>query len=155
MVFLTYKANAEEMKRRILMLCLMGIPSLACHTAQEVSQRSAAFKPVVKKPEKDTLRLVKNDSTSYDLIVLDPGYESYLKSIARPKWYYSHRFYKTQNLLYVNEWNLRHNNPQRYDPSFYTTYIDYQATIDYGLQLDYKLYNYFQFIRYRYGIRLR
>lgn len=142
------------MKRPILILGLSGTLLLGCRAMREYSKSASPSETPEKKVKTDTLRLVKTDGREYDLIVLDPGYETYLKSIARPEWYHTNTFYKTQNQFYVAEWNRRHDNPMQYDPDFYATYIDYRPDIEYGLRLNYKLYNYFQFIRYRYGIRL-
>ncbi len=143
------------MKKVILILSLSALLTHACHTIHAISKSQAAVKIPEKPVKSDTLQLVKSDGNRYDLIVLDPSYETYLKSIARPDWYHSNSFYKTQNLFYVAEWNRRHEDPMHYDPDFYSTYIDYRPDIEYGLKLNYKLYNYFQFIRYRYGIQLR
>lgn len=63
------------------------------------------------------------DSVEYELIVLDPKFESWLAT-QPPATFYSQQYYETWNQQYVTEWNHRHNNPLRYG-SFYETYIDY------------------------------
>lgn len=92
------------------------------------------------------------DSTEYSLIVLDPSYESYLATQPSVD-FYSQQYYENWNNQYVMEWNMRHLNPLRYG-SFYETHIDYDSNEDYGLDLNYRLYNYFLFIKDRYGIVL-
>ena len=83
------------------------------------------------------------DSVEYELIVLDPGYDSYL-IMQPPMQYYSQQYYERWNWRYVTEWNARHMQALRYG-DLYETYIDYRPEIDYGLELNYKLYYYFRF----------
>lgn len=106
------------------------------------------------KTEENSLSFEKNDEDEYDIIVLDPQYESYLRSIARPMNFYSESYYKNRNQIYVNEWNLRHSQPFNYDPDFYALRIDYEPTMDYGINLEYKLYNFFEFIKWKYKVDL-
>ena len=93
-----------------------------------------------------------NDSTQYSLIVLDPGYDSFLATQPSAI-FYSQLYYENWNRLYVMEWNARHRDPLRYG-GFYETQIDYNPMEDYGLDLNYRLYYYFQFIKDKYGIAL-
>ena len=93
---------------------------------------------------------IANDSLEYEIIIFDIGFEYYLASIAKPEWYYSQSLLETKNMLYVNEWNYRARNPQRYNSNIYENIIDYQPNIDYGLEVNYKLYNYFKFVEYKY-----
>jgi hypothetical protein len=92
------------------------------------------------------------DSTEYDLIIIDSGFESWLVT-QPPANYYSQQYYENWNHRYVIEWNIRHSSPLRYG-SFYETRINYDPNIDYGLKLNYKLYYYFRFIEEEYGIVL-
>lgn len=94
------------------------------------------------------------DEEEYDLIVSDPDYEIYLKTIAQPMNHYSESFYRSKNQFYVIEWNLRHNNPLRYNPNIYTSYISYDPNIEYGLNFEFKLYNFFKFVEWKYKISL-
>jgi hypothetical protein len=94
-----------------------------------------------------------DDSTEYELIVFDPGYESFLITQPYPKNYYSNEYYKNWNIQYVTEWNYRYDHPDVYG-DFYETRIDYDPSIDYGLDFNYRLYQYFQFIDKQYGIVL-
>jgi hypothetical protein len=92
------------------------------------------------------------DSTEYELIVLDPKFDSWLAT-QPPANYYSQQYYENWNQRYVTEWNYRHDNPIRYG-NFFETRIDYDPNTDYGLELNYKLYYYFRFIEDEYGIVL-
>jgi hypothetical protein len=82
------------------------------------------------------------DSTGYELVVLDPGYETFLAS--QPfREYYSESYYKLWNRQYVTEWNIRYTTQT--GTGLYETYIDYDPEINYGLELEYRLYYYFRF----------
>ena len=93
---------------------------------------------------------IANEELEYELIIIDIGFEVYLASIAKPKNYYSKEFYELKNQFYVVEWNIRANNPLRYDNLIYENVIDYNPAIDYGLDVNYQLYNYFKFVEYNY-----
>ena len=95
--------------------------------------------------------VIANDSLEYEIIILDVGFKAYLNSIAQPATFYSQQFYETRNRLYVSEWNIRVNNPIKYDASIYQNRIDYDFNINYGLDVNYKLYNYFRFVEYKYN----
>jgi hypothetical protein len=82
------------------------------------------------------------DSLEYRLIILDPGFETWL--ITKPgKDFYSNEYYALKNRLYVTEWNMRYMSSR--DKGLYDTYIDYNLTTDYGLDINYKLYYYFKY----------
>lgn len=98
---------------------------------------------------------INNNNVEYDIIITEPGYETYLYSIAKPMNYYSKEYYETKNKFYVTEWNIRAMNPLRYNNLIYRNTIDYDFFVDYGLEVNYKLYNYFKFIEYKYNVRIR
>lgn len=93
---------------------------------------------------------IANDSLEYEIIIFDIGYETYLKSIAKPEWYYSQQYLENKNQFYVTEWNIRVNNPFKFNPDIYENRIDYDFNTNYGLEVNYKLYNYFKFVEYKY-----
>ncbi|MDG3582115.1 MULTISPECIES: DUF6146 family protein [Galbibacter] len=103
--------------------------------------------------EQDTVRIA-NDSTEYEIIVIDPGYYTWLNSIAMPEGYYSQEYMETRNNIYVINWNQRVLNPQRYNPNLYEMQINYSPNIDYGYEVNYKLYNYFLYFQRKYNQRL-
>ncbi|WP_313376403.1 DUF6146 family protein [Chishuiella sp.] len=102
-----------------------------------------------------SLKFEPNDDGEYDIIVLDPQYDVYLKSIALPKDFYTEQYYKQRNRLYVTIWNQRHMQPFNYDPNLYAVSIDLDPRIDYGYSFEYKLFNFFKFIEYKYHVRIR
>lgn len=98
------------------------------------------------------VEVIASDSLAYELIIFDPGFETFLAMKPSAE-FYSQHYYESWNRRYVLEWNIRHQNPLRYG-DFFQTHIDYDPLVDYGLDLNYRLYNYFLFIDERYGIRL-
>ena len=93
---------------------------------------------------------IANDELEYEIIIIDPGFETYLLTIAKPSNFYSQSYYETKNKFYVIEWNSRARNPLAYNPNIYENVIDYNFNIDYGLDVNYKLFNYFKFVEYKY-----
>jgi len=95
-------------------------------------------------------QLAENDSTEYELIILDPGFDSWFvtrnfKATARSETYYKH-----WNQFYVSEWNRLFYQGHPY----FENSIDYDYTEDYGFDLNYKLYHYFLYTEEVTGIKL-
>ncbi|MEJ1222016.1 DUF6146 family protein [Sediminicola sp. 1XM1-17] len=101
----------------------------------------------------DTINIA-NDSLEYDIIIIEPGFNFWLRSIARPRQYYSQSFLETRNDIYVREWNARVLQPQRFGPNLYELQINYDPFIDYGYEVNYQLYNYFIYFQRKYNQRL-
>jgi len=93
---------------------------------------------------------IANEELEYEIIIIDPGFENYLLTIAKPANFYSQSYYETKNKFYVLEWNSRARNPLAYNSKIYENVIDYDFNIDYGLDVNYKLFNYFKFVEYKY-----
>lgn len=102
--------------------------------------------------QNDTVRIT-NDSLEYEIIIIDPGYASFLYSKAKPEGYYSKAYLQNKNQFLVADYNQRVRAPLRYDSSIYEQEINYDSQIDYGYQVNYKLYNYFVYLSHRYGER--
>lgn len=105
--------------------------------------------------KENSLKFEPNNDGEYDIIVLDPQYDVYLKTIALPKDFYTKQYYKQRNRLYVTIWEQRHMQPFNYDPNLYAVSIDLDPRIDYGYEFEYKLFNFFKFIEYKYHVRIR
>ncbi|WP_298926907.1 DUF6146 family protein [uncultured Allomuricauda sp.] len=97
---------------------------------------------------------IKNEETEYEIIIIEPGFYTWLQSIARPEGYYSQHFLENRNNLMVINWNQRVLQPQRFNPNLYELQIDYNPGIDYGYEVNYKLYNYFIYFQRKYNQRL-
>ncbi len=103
--------------------------------------------------DQDTVAIV-NDSLEYEIIIIEPGFNNWLLSIARPEGYYSQSFLENRNRIYVINWNQRVLQPLQYDPNLYEMQINYEPFIDYGYEVNYQLYNYFIYFQRKYGQRL-
>ena len=103
--------------------------------------------------ENDTLRIA-NDELEYEIIIIEPGFNSWLVSTARPEGYHSQSYLESKNIQYVIAYNQRVLQPQVYDPNLYEMQINYQQGIDYGYDVNYKLYNYFIYFQLKYKQQL-
>ena len=130
----------------ILLVCF-GIYS--CKTPDRVTSTT----PEVNAKAQDTVRIA-NDKLEYEIIIIEPGFNFWLESRAKPEGYYSQQFLENRNRIYVTEWNNRVLNPSRYNPNLYQMQIDYQPHIDYGYEVNYKLYYYFIYFQIQYKQRL-
>lgn len=106
------------------------------------------------KTEKEEPVVIANDSLEYEVIIIDPGFTAYLNSIARPLGFYSQNYLEQWNRIYVTTWNIRANNPLRFNPRIYENRINYDPNINYGMEVNYKLFNYFQFAQRKYRMSL-
>lgn len=109
----------------------------------------------------DKVNLAKNDTVSianndleYELIIIEPGYNFWLETTARPRGYYEKEFMKSKNIQYVAAWNERVMQPSKYPSELYESYIYYDSTVDYGYEVNYKLYNYFIYFQLTYKQQL-
>ena len=98
--------------------------------------------------------VIANDSLEYEIIIIDPGFNAWLQSTARPRHYYSQSFMEGRNQIYVTNWNIRVNQPQQFNPNLYEMTIDYNSNEDYGYEINYKLYNYFIYFQLTYKQQL-
>lgn len=101
----------------------------------------------------DTVRIANNE-IEYEIIIIDPGFNTWLASTARPRGYYSQSFMENRNIQYVIAYNQRVLQPREYDPMLYEWQIDYQQGIDYGYEVNYLLYNYFIYFQMKYKQQL-
>tara|TARA_B100001063_G_C16512854_1_gene427716 strand:+ start:65 stop:484 length:420 start_codon:yes stop_codon:yes gene_type:complete len=98
----------------------------------------------------DTVRIA-NDSLEYEIIIIEPGFNLFINSIARPEGYYSQQYLENKNRFLVSEYNQRVSQPQNYNPDLYLQEINYNPSIDYGYEVNYLLYNYFVFFSRHYN----
>ncbi|MBC9797328.1 DUF6146 family protein [Sinomicrobium weinanense] len=133
----------------VILLAITAI--VACNTGKLTysSEESEIFNDT----SGDTVA-ISNDSLEYEIIIIEPGFDTWLHSVARPEGYYSQHFLENRNWIYVTNWNQRVLEPFRYDPDLYTLQIDYDPNIDYGYEVNYKLYNYFIYFQRKYNQRL-
>lgn len=145
------------MKKNILSI---GLPILllllilnSCGSQKEVLKISDEEKQVFESGTEEPVE-ISDDETEYEIIIIEPGFYTWLQSIARPEGYYSQSFLEGRNQLLVINWNQRVLQPNRFNPNLYELQINYNPQIDYGYEVNYKLYNYFIFFQRRYNQRL-
>ncbi len=122
--------------------CILFI--ISCGTYPLKSDPTNKEEPVV----------IANEELEYEITIIDPGFTTYLNTIARPTSYYSQNYLQNKNIMYVATWNRRAQNPLNFSTNIYQNIIDYDPAIDYGLEVNYKLYWYFKFAEKKYKMRL-
>ncbi|WP_242157461.1 DUF6146 family protein [Aestuariivivens sediminis] len=140
------------MKNLLLSLVIM-IFLVGCHATKSRTSNTDAVEQEIAATTSDTVTIA-NDELEYEIIIIEPGFNAWLLSTARPEGYYSQGFLESRNYLYVTEWNQRVRQPLRYNPNLYEMQIDYSPNIDYGYEVNYKLYNYFIYFQRTYKQRL-
>ena len=88
--------------------------------------------------------VTEEDSISYELIVLDPGFESWYLLHGTPAKYRSQSYYEGWNHQYVSAWNYNATTSRR--RSFFQPIHGYERGVDYGFELNHKLFYYFQYV---------
>lgn len=95
---------------------------------------------------KDTI-VIANKELEYEIIIIDVGFNSWLAANARPRGFFSQHYLESRNRMWVMEWNLRANNPTRFNTNLYQSTIDYQPNTNYGYEVNYMLFNYLTFFQ--------
>ncbi|WP_339652396.1 DUF6146 family protein [uncultured Maribacter sp.] len=145
------------MKKSVLpnfiIILIFGITLIRCGSTKEPLSISNDEKIAFEQEVGDTIT-ISSDKTEYEIIIIEPGFYSWLNSIAKPEGYYSQSFLENRNYLMVLEWNQRVLQPMQYNPNLYELQIDYDQNIDYGYKVNYQLYNYFIYFQRKYNQRL-
>jgi len=134
-------------------LALLLVVIAGCNSSKQVIAISDEEEQAFKQVEGDTIEIT-SDKTAYEIIIIEPGFNFWLRSVARPEGYYSQSFLESRNQIWVVNWNQRVLQPQQFDPLLYELQIDYQPHIDYGYEVNFKLYNYFIYFQRKYRQRL-
>ena len=107
--------------------------------------------------QKSDTTVIKNDSLEYQIIIVDPMFNTWLIGNARPSGYYRIGYLETHNKYSVADWNVKFLSSNNKD--IYQFYIDYDPNVRYGYEVNYLLFNYFQYFRNKtkenIGIRAR
>lgn len=133
--------------KNILIIFIVGLVVFSCSTSKNKSVTADNHMVV-----NDTIRIA-NDELEYEVIIIEPGFYSWLNGQAKPRNYYSQSYLEARNRAWVIEYNNRVLQPMQFDPNLYSMQIDYRNTIDYGYEVNFLLYNYFVFFQQRYNQR--
>lgn len=136
------------MRHLYFILIAVGLLLASCGTQQQTTTQRQETAEEAEEPV-----VIANDSLEYEVIIIDPGFTSYLAT-AKPMSYYSQSTLEAKNRVYVAEWNNRARHPLQYNSNIFENEIDYRPDIDYGMEVNYKLYQYFQFAQKKYNFRL-
>ena len=142
-----------KMMKKIIGIAIVALIIASCSTTKKNLEISDEEQPVFEQTEKDTVAIA-NAESKYEIIIIEPGFYTWLNSIARREGYYSQHFLENRNELFVLEWNRRVLQPRRYNQNLYFWQIDYDRNIDYGYDVNYKLYYYFIYIQRKYKEQL-
>jgi len=132
---------------------MFGIALTSCTSQKSTLDVSSEEKALFDSDDEEPVEIA-NDETEYEIIIIEPGFNTWLNSIARPEGYYSQSFLENRNAIMVINWNQRVLNPMRWNPNLYEMQINYDPSIDYGYEVNYKLYNYFIYFQRKYNQRL-
>ena len=99
--------------------------------------------------DNDTLHIA-NEELEYDIIIVEPGFNSWLLS-QPPRGFYGQSLLESKNRLFVSEYNNRVLQPARYPRNLYTDQINYDPNVDYGYEVNYLLYNYLVYFQDKYN----
>ena len=133
-----------KLLKRIIILSAIGLFIYSCGSSPIKNNTSKKEEPVI----------IANESLEYEVIIIDPGFNLYLNSIAKPEGFYSLNYLENRNRLFVANWNYRARNIQQFDPNIYENVVDYQPNVKYGYEVNYKLFNYFLFAQQKYKMSL-
>ncbi|HIB36134.1 DUF6146 family protein [Mesonia sp.] len=134
--------------KNIIAILSIALMIAACSGTQKASEQTASTQQ-----KNDTIRIA-NDSLEYEIIIIEPGFNSWLVS-QRPRGYYSQSYLEQRNWRYVVIYNNRVLSSRYAASGLYPQQIDYQPNIDYGYEVNYLLYNYFLFFQQEYNQNLR
>ena len=137
------------MKKSIYIIAVIICVAIGCSTSKSVVVEKE--KPTGIKS--DTIRIA-NDKLEYEVIIIDPGFSSWLISNAQPRNYHSQSYLESKNQIWISEWNNRVLQPMRYSPNLYEMTIDYTPSIDYGYEVNYLIYNYLVYFQNTYKQKL-
>lgn len=101
---------------------------------------------------KDSLQIARTDSTQYELLVTDIGFETWFITNSRPVWYHENDYYRSKNHRSVVSWNNKVRQAMYRPPFEYE--IEYNPAIDYGVEVNWKLYWYFRYLEQKIGITI-
>ncbi|MGP1994019.1 DUF6146 family protein [Zobellia laminariae] len=125
----------------------------SCSSTKEAVAISDEEKVAFQQKEGDTITIA-NDDTEYEIIIIEPGFNFWLQSVAKPRNFYSQSYMESRNQIFVANYNQRVMQPMRYDPNLYEQQINYEPNTNYGYEVNYKLYNYFIYFQRKYNQRL-
>lgn len=143
------------MKNFICLLTLVLLTVfLGCNpTSNSMKDNTAAESNAVQKTN-DTVRIA-NDELQYEVIIIDGGFDTWLRTTAKPRDFYTQNYLESRNITWVIEWNNIARFPKNTrERELDLMIIDYQSGTNYGYEVNYLLYNYLVYFQLKNNIRL-
>ena len=122
--------------KKIIPTLLLALLIIACATTNTTD--AAHTDKESKTKSLDTVRIA-NDSLEYEIIIIEPGFQSWLVT-QPPRGYYIQKVLENRNLFSVQEYNRRVLDSRYNRTNLYEQQIDYQPGIDYGYEVNYLLF---------------
>jgi hypothetical protein len=143
----------KKVLRLIFIVTMLACIALSCSSTKTLKDVSEIENKAFQQIQGDTITIADEES-EYEIIIIEPGFNFWLQSIAKSEGYYSQNYLEARNAIWVLEWNQRVQQPQRFDPNLYEMTINYDSFTNYGYDVNYKLYNYFIYFQRKYNQRL-
>jgi hypothetical protein len=137
------------MKNSVFILVLLIGIILSCTNSKSIVSNTEKQNAI----QGDTVRIA-NDALEYEVIIIDPGFSTWLNSRSYPRGYHSQSYMENKNRNYVSEWNRRVLQPQLYNSNLYEMTINYDSFTDYGYEVNYLIYNYMIYFQNTYKQKL-
>lgn len=99
----------------------------------------------------DTIRIA-NDDLEYEVLIIDPGFNGWLASYAKPRNYHSQNYMEQRNRMWIMQWNQNAISGQRRE--LFEMTINYESNVDYGYEVNYLIYNYLTYFQLTNNIQL-
>ncbi len=100
-------------------------------------------------PDKNLID-IKQNADEYEVIVMDPGFDTWFATTWSPAKDHGEEYYAMWNQRYVNAWNYKATRPLT--APLFENIIQYDPTVDYGIDVQRKLYYYFRWVDTKQGI---
>lgn len=132
----------------LLVISFIGLSIYSCGSSKKNIDDNLSDSEI----SNDTVRIA-NDSLEYEVIIIEPGFDVWLKSVARPRNYFTQNYLEIKNRPMIITYNERANDPIRYG-DLYPQPINYDFNVDYGYEVNYLIYNYLLYFQERYNQKL-
>jgi len=119
---------------------------IGCVSSKKTNGKTLANEKAIKN---DTIRIA-NEELEYEVIIIDPGFSTWLATHGKPRNFYTQSYLEARNRDWVIGWNNKFMQGNR----LFEMSINYDNSIDYGYEVNYMLYNYLTYFQLSNNIRL-
>jgi hypothetical protein len=133
--------------KNLIYIGFIYIIIVGCTTSKNSNGNN--FSKDTKSSVNDTVRIA-NDELEYEVIIIDPGFNSWFQSYGKPRNFYSQNYLEARNRDWVIGWNNQFYQGSR----LIDLSIDYDRNINYGYEVNYMLFNYLTYFQLTNKIKL-